>query len=343
MSTVAATSSGAGPEPAAGPSVSPAALRMAVLGDSDSHAYQDRVHFPPGTPARGGAYRAVTLQWTELLARLRPQEIDLGAWGEIGVHPRTSRVAGWVGKALRTPRKEDHLHNFAVSGARCEDLNGGRLRQSEFLIDLIRERPAAWRQSVVVIRIGINDLGDSEVLDRLAANPNDPDVQRRVSNCTAAIDEAVSRLRAEVPTLRFVLVGIFNNAHWAKYLDRWRNPVALRHIDQGLDPFDNALRALARPGTGILFLDERRLFTTDWGGRDPQGHPAYRAREIVPGLAMTNTAGDHPSNLAVADGHMGTVWNAMWANHLLDTLADGLDTHIPRLRPDELAWVVNRR
>lgn len=341
MSMVSITASGEGPDPVA-PSASPVPLRMAVLGDSDSHAYQDRVHFPPGSPARGGSYRAVTLQWTELLARLRPQSIDLGAWGEVGMHPRTSRVAGWVGSTLRTPRKEDHLHNFAVSGARCDDLNAGRWRQSEFLIDLIREQPGAWRQAVVVIRIGINDLGDSEALDRLAANPGDPDMQRRVSNCTTAIGEAVRRLRAEAPTLRFVLVGIFNNAHWAKYLDRWRDPVPLRHIDQGLDPFDNALRALARPGSGILFFDERRLFAADWGGRDPQGQPAYRSREIVPGLVMTNTAGDHPSNLVVADGHMGTVWNGLWVNHLLDTLADGLNVHIPRLRPDELARVVNR-
>ncbi len=339
---VTVTSSGAGPDRAA-PQASPAPLRLAVLGDSDSHAYQDRVYFPPGSPARGGDYRAVTLQWTEILARLRPHSIDLGTWGEVGVHPRASRIAGWVGSTLRTPRKEDHRHNFAVSGARCDDLNGGRWRETEFLIDLIREQPAAWRQAVVVIRIGINDLGDSEVLDRLAANPNDPEVQRRISNCTAAIGDAVRMLRAEVSSLRFVLVGIFNNAHWAKYLDRWRDPSMLRHIDQGLDQFDNALRTMAQPGSGVLFFDERRLFAADWGGRDPQGQPAYRSREIVPGLVMTNTVGDHPSNLAVADGHMGTVWNGLWVNHLLDTLADGLNVHIPRLRSDELALVVSRR
>lgn len=39
-------------------------VALAVLGDSDSHSYQDSLSFPPGSADRGGAYRARTFQWT---------------------------------------------------------------------------------------------------------------------------------------------------------------------------------------------------------------------------------------------------------------------------------------
>src|SRR5690606_24486956 len=96
------------------------AVPLAVLGDSDSHAYHDTLHFPPGWPARGGPSRAITFQWTEVLARRRPEAIDLGPWGRWGMRRSWARVLGRLGRTVRAPRKEDHRHNFAVSGARCE-------------------------------------------------------------------------------------------------------------------------------------------------------------------------------------------------------------------------------
>lgn len=320
----------------------PRALRLAVLGDSDSHAYQDRLHFPAGSPARGGQLRDKSLQWTELLMRLRAPYIDLGPWTEIGAHPRVARVRGWFGLDTRTPRKQDHLHNFAISGARCEDLNAGRWKESKHLHELIKEDRDAWQDAVVVIRIGINDIGERAQLDLLAANPYDTGVTRQIRACTQAVAEAVRLLRSEQPSLRFVLVGIFNNSHWAKYLQYWQNPVLQRNIDIGLDSFDNPLRALALDDNRIAFLDERRLFEADWGGRDKYGKPAYRTRRIGSSLEMCNCLGDTPENLALADGHMGTVWNGIWVNHLLDLLQQAFTVNIPQLSDSELLSVVGR-
>ena len=66
-------------------------LRLAVLGDSDSHSFHDAVSLHYGTPeARGGAQQASTWQWTEILGRLRPRDIDQGLsgrWAAAGPAP----------------------------------------------------------------------------------------------------------------------------------------------------------------------------------------------------------------------------------------------------------------
>lgn len=47
------------------------AVRFAVLGDSDSHAYHDELSFGRRPEARGGALRHRSWQWTEVLAQDR--------------------------------------------------------------------------------------------------------------------------------------------------------------------------------------------------------------------------------------------------------------------------------
>src|SRR5690349_12364250 len=60
------------------PPTSGRAIPIAVLGDSNSQSYHDDTWFPPHE--RGGPLRASTFQWTEVLARLRGSELDMGPW-----------------------------------------------------------------------------------------------------------------------------------------------------------------------------------------------------------------------------------------------------------------------
>ena len=55
-----------------------ALIPLAVMGDSDSHSYQDRIWLPPGDDEPGGPYRAQTFQWTEVLAQLRGTQLGGG-------------------------------------------------------------------------------------------------------------------------------------------------------------------------------------------------------------------------------------------------------------------------
>lgn len=327
----------------AGGPVPDAMLPLGVVGDSDSAAYQNHVHFPtsgPQTP--GGDYHAVTLQWPEVLARMRSDEVSLGAWGVWGL-PRglsMGRVRDALGLAWRGPRAMTHRHNFAWASG-CESLNEGAWRQVPRLVDLMDEQPAAWRRGAVVMRIGINNFGKLEDLEALSRDADDPGVRARMDTCVDHLRRAVAAVHAHHPDTHVVLVGIFNNVHWAPYHDRWQDPVALRRIEAGLDHFDNALRAMARAGPRMSFFDDRAWFAREWGGRDPDtGRPAYRSVDLGAGLRVSNSAGDSPDHAVLGNQHAGLAWNALWTAALVEHLRTEASLPLAPSGPDEAARFV---
>jgi hypothetical protein len=317
-------------------------VSLAVLGDSDSHAYHDSIFFPAGSVKRGGDYRPTTWQWTELLQRLRGPQLDQGQWGYHGTRGMVARANRWLGRAGRSPPKQDFLYNFALSGADCSDLLEGYSQQARALLSLMDQEPARWRNGVVLIRIGVNSFGDARDLEQLAHDPGAAAVQSKIASCVQAIRDSVALLRGHHPGVRIVLVGIFNNAHWPKYLDRWHDPLQLANIDQGLDVFDRALAGMARADPGIAFFDDRAWFAARWGSRDERGLPAYR--ELVLGdLRVRNAAGDGPEHAVLADGHAGSAWNAEWARALVDLLNARLQLAITPISRAEVIAALGRK
>ncbi len=310
-------------------------IPLAVLGDSDSHSYQDTISFPVSTPARGGAFRPIALQWTEVLARLRGEHLDLGRWGAWGQPDLVPRAVALFGIKVRKPRKRDYRFNFAVSGATCGDLLSG-WREVDSLLDVVHEDMDRWRQGIVVIRIGVNSFATASSLDKLARDPSAPDAIAMIDACVSAIRATVARIHALQPRLRIVLVGIFDESHWTKYLDRWQTASEIANIDAGLDRFDDALRSIASHDPRIAFFDDRAWFQKLWGGRDARGVPAYRALSIA-GMRVTNTSGDDPGNAVLSDGHAGLVWNTLWAKALVELLNARFDVTLQPLTDAEIA------
>jgi hypothetical protein len=311
---------------------------VAVLGDSDSHSYQDRISFAPAGGERGGEYRAITLQWTEVLARLRGDALDFGAWGTWG----TSRIPAFVAKKLgivvRKPRREDYRYNFAMSGAECSDLFDG-WQEVPALLKLMDGEPARWRHGIVIVRIGINTFGKLKSMEALARNPADAETIGRIDGCIDAYRRTVASIRARHPGTRFVLVGIFDNANWARYFERWQSPREIANIEQGLDRFDDALRAMAARDPLIAFFDDRAWFRARWGSRDANGRPAYRSVPFA-GLDVVNAEGNAPHNGVLLDGHAGLVWNTLWAQSMVRLLNERFGLGIREIGDAEAARFV---
>src|SRR5262249_17277697 len=156
---------------------------------------QDRISFPPGTDERGAEYRPITLQWTEVLARLRGDALDFGAWGTYGTTRIPAFVAKKLGIVVRKPRPEDYRYNFAMSGAECSDLLGG-WQEAPALVKLMDESPARWQRGIVIIRIGINTFGKLKSMEGLARDPPDADVLARIDGCIADYRNTVALIRA---------------------------------------------------------------------------------------------------------------------------------------------------
>ena len=79
----------------------------------------------------------MTFQWTEFVARLRANQIDMGEWNRWGTLPRIAELLSALGLEGRAPRKEDYRYNFAISGAECQELTEGRTRQAQRLVYLM--------------------------------------------------------------------------------------------------------------------------------------------------------------------------------------------------------------
>lgn len=304
------------PAPAAGP------VPMAVLGDSNTHSYQDRVSFPPGSGLRGGPFQDRTFQWTEVLARLRAGVIDPGPWEIVG----QNRVVATLGEladvpGARSPRKQDYRYNFASSGAGCSALTQGIHRQVQPLLYTMGQDAPRWRQGVVIVRIGLVDMADPAFLDQLSRDPAAPAQQHVISVCLDRVGRAVQMIRAAHPQTHIVLVGVFDDSNDPINFGRWHSRAALDNISRGLDRYDTGLRELAARTADASFFDDRAWFRDQWGARGPDGKPAYRDVNIGDRLTVTLSLGDAPSHALVSDDHWGLVVNVKWAQAMSRHLA----------------------
>lgn len=323
------------PAAVAAGSTPPGSIRFAVLGDSDSQSFHDNLTLA-GPSLRGGAYRATTWQWTEVLARLRGDQIDSGKWAAWGTGASRAYVDEAFGLLARTPRKDDYRYNFAVSGATCSQLMGHPLRQAIRLVDLMNTEPQAWRDGIVLIRIGVNDIGREDVLDELSRDPAASRPAALINACIGEIGEAVALIRQRHPDTYIALVGVLNNADWSVDFNKWQSAGEIANINAGMDLFDDGLRKLAAENRHVAFLDDRAWFRSLWGQRDDQGRPRYKTVHLSPGWAITNTSGDDPHNAVLSDGHAGVVWNTLWAQHLVTSLNVAFGLHFKPITDAEV-------
>ena len=304
---------------AAGAAEPPARIRFAVLGDSDNQSYHDSLML--GDPGmRGGPWRATTWQWTEVLARLRGDQIDFGTWGAWGTSKYRALFDEAIGFPARTPPKDDYRYNFAVSGAPCSQLLGLPLREANRLVYLMDTEPQAWKGGIVLIRIGVNDIGQHDVLDELSRDSSASRPVALTHACLKAIGDTVALIRKHHPDTYVVLVGVLSNADWSVEFNNWQSAKEIANIDAGMDRFDNGLRKLAAADRHVFFLDDRAWFRSLWGERDEHGRPIYKTVHLSPGWAVTNSSGDDPHNSVLSDDHAGVVWNTLWAQHLVTSL-----------------------
>lgn len=322
------------------PAAPASAIPLAVMGDSNSQAYQDAVSFPDGSADRGGAFRSRTFQWVEVLARLRGQELDLGPWVRWGRPGVVAEAREWLGlPGGRAPQKQDYRYNFANSGATCRALMGTRFRQAPRLVALMDEDPERWARGVVVIRIGVNDWGAYKML--IPQNPEAPELHEVGALCAGEIGRAIALIHASHPTTRILVVGIGSDGDDPAFFDRWRSEGETTHIRIALERFNAALRKVAQDDPRVAFSDDFQWFLDRWGSRTPKGVPNYRTVPVGSHLRVTNTYGDAPDHAFVADGHPGLAFNVLWAQSLVARLKEAFGLPLTPISDEEVARFVD--
>lgn len=318
---------------------SPGAIPLAVIGDSGSHAYQDQLAFPPGAPERGGALRPHTFNWTEIVARLRGKELDLGPWVEWGRPPMISWAREIIGlEGGRSPVKQDYLYNFANSGATCTNLMGVGLRQRFHqvprLIQMMDRDPELWKKGVVVIKIGAADWTD--VLDAQARQPDAPEVQKVINFCTEQIRDSIAAIHARHPSTHILVVGVLNDSDDPAYDDRWQSDQETANLQAASDLFAASLRKLIEKTPNTSFFDDAEWSRHHWGAHSSP-HKPFHNTITIGSLAVTNSAGDDPHNSVLADHHASLGWNALWAQSVVDQLRRDFKLPLTPISDQELA------
>ncbi|MBO9648068.1 MAG: SGNH/GDSL hydrolase family protein [Variovorax sp.] len=341
---VALTRSDGAPPGAIPPPAPPGTIPIAVLGDSNSHSYQDRLTFPPGGYERGGALHDRTFQWTEVLARLRGNELDFGPWMHWGRPWWSAWARNLVGLLpSRTPIKEDYLYNFANSGAACKNLMGDglgfRYPQVPRLLALMKEQPARWQNGVVVIYIGANDW--NAYLDVMARDPQAPELRRVIDYCTQQINRSIEAIHAAQPSARILIAGMTNQGDDPVEQGKYRDATSPPNIRKALASANDAFRKIAEADPKrVAFFDSDAWAVERWGIRGPNGEPDFKSVRLGH-LTVTHTQGDEPSNTMLADDHAGLAWNVLWAQSIVARLREAFGLPLTPISDDEAARFVD--
>lgn len=311
-------------------------IPIAVLGDSDSHAYRDKHH----KIRRGGDYHDVTFQWTEILARLRSTEIDLGQFGYWGTRGSVSRLRSKLGLDARTPRKQDFQYNFAFSGATCRALAPDSYQQQSYqLVKLMSKDPERWRNGLVIIRIGINDFGQLHALEKYAGGKLGAESRQPIVDCLEYISNAVELIRQNHSSVKIALIGIVDNSDLP--YEQQTDNIGHARINKVLEIFDQGLMTLATSDPDIMFIEDRQWFSKIFGRWDPSGDVHLRQLSLGGSTPITNTQGDHPKNIVLADRHAGTVFNGLWIRNVLKHVNRQFGLGITPLLDSEIADLVD--
>ncbi len=284
-------------------------IAVAVLGDSDSHSYHDRL----ADLGRGGSFAASTFNWIEIWARLRPHEIDPGPFAASGGGRMIAAAKALFSVPTRVPRKEDYLYNYSWSGTRCAGLMTEWPEEARNFIRRIKAEPERWRDGLVVIRIGVNDFGQADNLNRWASAPLD--AAPIIDGCLAEIAHAAAAIR-RVSDVHIALIGIAHD---------YETPMAaagvpdetVQTVAAVLDRFDTGLVEIAAGDPRIAFVDDAAWLARRFGSRRSGG--VAKTVEIA-GMSLSNAVGDAPSNLHLADGHAGTIASGLFLQHLVREL-----------------------
>ena len=300
-------------------------IPVAVLGDSDSHSYRDSYD----NKSRGGEYHAYSYNWLELWARLSENEIYPGLWGVWGSHYRIARIKNMLMLKSRSPKKLDYEYNFALSGLKCRSLLDDWPYQGKWLLNELKSNPGYWANGLVIIKIGINDLGQNSDLIKWKKTGMDQKSSILVSNCINSIIKISDLILAESPGIRVAITGMVRGYN---FMDEWNeklNKHDIQNIESVLSEFDFRLKKYANNLTRVAYIDDHFWFNRIFGSQEFDNLKSKI--EFIEGTELINASGDEPINMLMQDNHTGTLYNGLWITHLVNELNGqfGMSLSIP--------------
>jgi hypothetical protein len=310
----------------------PSGRSVAVIGDSDSHIYRDKVW----GIRRGGEYHDITFQWTEIWDRLRGSEVDQGELGVWGTRGKIARVRGFLGLEARYIKKMDYRYNYALSGARCESVNRAWPYQARSLMSLMNKNPEWFQSGLVFVRIGINDFGQQSHLREWAKTGLEGPASDIVNRCLADIRQVVEDVLNLPTDSMVVLVDVSRDYNISSFNAEELTPTEIDRMLSVLDRFQSGLEEMARSSDRVAYVNGE---APHWGDRIL----GTQRQEIMLGGSkpVKNTVGDEPFHRTLLDGHASTINNGLWLQSAIQEINKQLGTGFTPILDAEIADLVD--
>jgi hypothetical protein len=309
-------------------------IPIAILGDSDSSSYE----WQHGEPGRGGEFARATHNWPWIWNELRSSEIDLGPYQRSGTYPRIAGILSSLGFSTRAPRKLDYKYNYSLSGIGCRSLSTEWPYQYRWLLSELNENPLAWKRGIVIIRIGVNDIGQRAHLRQWAETGLDEYSKGLVNQCVDEIASVAGEL-IDNHDVRVAIVGIAHDYNWPDSFSEWPERQQIARISAVLESFDTQLLSLASRSPQLAFIDDSSWFRSRFGDR--QTEDLRFEFSISTNVSIKNAIGNRPENLILEDGHSGTVANAFWLSAMIESLNDQFGLNLEPIRDEEILSLIN--
>ena len=305
-------------------------LTVAVLGDSDSHSYRDTYD----NKLRGGIYNKNTYNWFELWNLLSKKEINSGEWGAWGNHYRITKIKHRLGIKSRSPRKLDYKYNYSLSGLKCDSLFDTWPYQGQWLLEEIRSNPVRWSKGLVIIRIGINDIGNKNEVTKWAKTGLDEIAQNKVTECVNAITTSAQKLKNESRTIKIALIGVTRSYNFSGYCCQNLTREEINNIENVLQEFDKKLIKFSGLSENISYIDDHYWFNNLFGSQENQN--LLEKINYDGTIDLYNKSGDFPNNILLSDDHTGTLYNGLWVNHLISVLNKDFQLNLSSLALEDV-------
>jgi hypothetical protein len=246
-----------------------------VMGDSDTDEYR-------ADDGRGGSYGATTFNWVELLSRYRG--LNFGSWG-----------------ARAYPRRSGYEFNWALSGARADDvLSGGQASG-------LAQQVANGDVSVALLMIGGNDFAAwNGTYDEVYSGAvSGAALTAKIDAIVSDIAQALDIVRAAGPVQLYVAT-MKERATPAQFPDATKR----QRVTDAVAAVNNGMVAVAA-ARGVQVVDLTSMTQMVLARMDGLGNIIVGGERIT---LLTN--GDEPHHLQLFDTHAGTVASGLLANHI---------------------------
>ncbi len=276
---------------------------LAIMGDSTQDEYRTDDN-------RGGEYAATTLNWVELLVRLRG--VNVGPQG-----------------TFEEPRRRGYEYNWSRSGTTTVGMMYWGQDKG------VAEQIKAGKVSHVLIQIGINDFKENNLgYDIASGKLSGEELHKTLNTMASYVEDAIETLR-QAGDARILVAAVqdYVSLDLVINVEQLNDPAAVQRVTEAFDYLNQQIEQAAMR-QGVPYFDFNAAMQAELDARrDRNNYMVVGGEKIDLG-----SRGNEPHFGLLDDEYMhpGSVLSAMFTNVYIRKMNENFGTTMALLSDDEI-------